>query len=62
MASRNQFIAVYHHIVGASYFIITTWPRMESWGQDTVHAGTFWGVLEVLLCASSTQLGLNIVA
>ena len=28
-----------------------------SWGQDTDQAGTFWGVLNVSLCASSAQLG-----
>ena len=32
--------------------IIITWPkltrsRMGSWGQDTVRAGTFWGVLDI---------------
>ena len=29
-------------------------------GQHTVGAGTFWGVLNVLLCASGTQLGLDL--
>ena len=28
-------------------------------GQDTVWAGTFWGVLNVLLCASGAQLELD---
>ena len=31
------------------------------WGQDTIQAGIFWGVLNVLLCASAAQLGLDIV-
>ena len=31
------------------------------WGQDTVLAGTFLGVLNVLLRASVAQLGLGIV-
>ena len=30
-------------------------------GQDTVRAGTFWGVLNVSLCAFGAQLGLNSV-
>ena len=30
-------------------------------GQDTVQAGNSWGVLNVLLCASAAQLGLDIV-
>ena len=29
-------------------------------GQDTVGAGTFWGVLNVSLRASGTQLGLDL--
>ena len=36
-------------------------PRMESMGQDSVWAGTFWGFLNVWLCASGAQLGLVIV-
>ena len=28
-----------------------------SWGQDTVQLGTFWGVLNVSLCASGPELG-----
>ena len=73
MASRNQFIAVYHHnrrcvlimfitIILIIIIIITTRPRMESWGQDTIPAGTFWGILDVLPCAFGVQPGLNIVA
>ena len=34
---------------------------MGSWGLDTVEVGTYWGVLIVLLCATSAQLGLDIV-
>ena len=29
------------------------------WGQDTVQGGAFWGVLNVSLCASGAQLGLD---
>ena len=31
-----------------------------SMGQYTVQEGTFWGVLNVLLCASGTQLPLDL--
>ena len=31
------------------------------WGQDTVQAGTFWGVRNVSLRASSAQLGSGMV-
>ena len=31
------------------------------WVEDTIQAGTFWGVLQVLLCASSAQLRLDIL-
>ena len=27
------------------------------WGQDTDQAGTFWGVVNISLCAFSAQLG-----
>ena len=45
--------------------IITTRPKPAygrqdlagSWGQNTDQAGTFWGVLNVSLCASSAHLG-----
>ena len=45
--------------------IIITRPKLAygrqglagSWGQDTDQAGTFWGVLNVSLCASGAQLG-----
>ena len=30
-----------------------------SWGQDSEQAVTFWGVLNVSLCASSAQLGIK---
>ena len=53
-------------------FFITlgqSWPTVgkasalgaESWGQGTVRADIFWGVLIVLHCASGAQLGLDIV-
>ena len=35
-------------------------PRTGSSGQDSVWVGTFWGFLNVSLCASGTQLGLVI--
>ena len=35
---------------------------MGPWGQDTVWAGTSWGVLNVSLCASGAQLELDIIA
>ena len=31
------------------------------WGEDRVQLGTFWGVLNVSLCASGAQLGLDIL-
>ena len=36
-------------------------PTTGSWGEDKVQPGTFWGVLTVLLRASSAQPGLNIL-
>ena len=32
---------------------------MGSFGQDSVWAGTFWGFLNVSLCAPGAQLGLD---
>ena len=37
-------------------------PKTGSSGQDGVRAGTFWGVLNVSLCASGTQLGLDMTS
>ena len=37
-------------------------PMMGSPGQDTVQAGTFWGVLNITLCVPGAQLGLDIYA
>ena len=34
---------------------------MGSSGQDSVWAGTFWGLLNIWLCAPGGQLGLVIV-
>ena len=31
------------------------------WGQNTVQAATFWGLLHLLLCTSGAQLGLGSV-
>ena len=36
-------------------------PMMGSLGQDTVQAGTFWGVLNITLWVPGAQLRLNIV-
>ena len=37
-------------------------PMMGSLGQDTVQAGTFWGVFNITLCVPGAQLGLDIYA
>ena len=36
-------------------------PRIGLSGQDSAWLGTFWGFLNVSLCASAAQLGLHIV-
>ena len=51
-------------IVYIIIIIIFTWPYAVAGlalGQDTAHAGTFWGVLNVSFWASGTQLRLDIV-
>ena len=58
------FIAATTIIIAPTIIIITrpkpAYSRQGlagSWGQDTIQARIFWGVLNVSLCASSAQLG-----
>ena len=44
--SNNTFLILY----------ILLGPRLDRWVR--IQLGTFWGVLNVSLCASGTQLGL----
>ena len=32
-------------------------PSERLWGEDTIQAGTFWGVLNVSLCTSGARIG-----
>ena len=53
-----------HKVANIIFFfviIITRPKRAGSCGHDTVQAGTFWGVLNVLLCVSGALLDLDIV-